>query len=144
MENKIVFTKENQEQLEKLALKMLFSNDTINYGIAQPKNIIEILHTTSIDTLNKIRVSLNKKIEDLENQDEWVGLNTMLISNLTEKKELVRLTIGLKRFKLQQEAEAIETKKLLAEYNSLKEQLKTPDQRMKEMEAALAARGITV
>ena len=141
---KIVFTKENQEQLEKLALKMLFSNETINYGITQPKNIIEVLHTTSIDTLNKMRISLSKKIEELENQDEWIGSNTTLISNLTEKKELVRLAIGWRRFKLQEEADAIETRKLLAEYNSLKEQLKTPDQRMKEMEAALAARGVTV
>ena len=48
------FTKENYETLRKLAADMLFANEVISYGVGQPKSIIELLHTTSIETLNKM------------------------------------------------------------------------------------------
>ena len=37
--------------------------------------VVELLHTTTINTLNSIRLSLAKHIENLESKNEWITDN---------------------------------------------------------------------
>lgn len=133
------FTKENYENLRKLAADMLFENGMIAYGIGQPKNVIELLHTTSIEVLNKIKQALSKKIEEQENKDEWVSPDNSKLDKLRKNKELVNLIIGWKRFNLDKDAQAQRKFELTKKLNDLKESQKTPADRIKEIEAELAS-----
>ncbi len=136
---KVNFTKEHYARLETLAFAMLVSNHTINTKLGQPLDIVELMHTQTINTLNGIRLSLAKQIEDIEKQDEWIAtdLQQERFEELKKKKELVNLIIGWKRFK----AEAAETRKKKAELTKqleeLKDSQKTPEDRIKELEAQL-------
>ena len=56
-----------------LLMGMLLNNETINNKLGQPLNVVELLHTTSINGLNSIRLNLAKQIENLENADERVA-----------------------------------------------------------------------
>lgn len=138
---KINFTKEHSEKLKSLLLDMLLNNDTIDGVLGQPLNVVELLHTTSIKGLNNIRISLGKKIEALESQDEWVAsiVSQTQLNNLKTSKELVNLIIGYKRHLM--EVAEIENKRniLKAQISRMKEEAKTPEDRLKEAEAELAA-----
>lgn len=136
---KINFTKEHFEKLKTLAVEMLLSNGVIFTKLGQSLNIVELIHTTTINTLNNIRLSIAKSIENLENQDEWVASSSSqsMLDDLKRKKELVNLIIGYKRWK----AEKVETERQRRELNeqlkALKESQKTPEDKIKELEEKL-------
>lgn len=137
---KINFTKEHFNKLQTLAVEMLFVNGTITTKMGSSLNIVELLHTTTIGTLNDIRLGLSKLIEKLENTDEWVADDTtqVKLKNAKKNKELINLIIGYKRFQLERE-ETIKKKAALEEkLNNLRESQKTPDERIREIEAELS------
>lgn len=138
---KINFTQEHFQRMQSLLLQMLLNNETINNKLGQPLNVVELLHTTTINGLNSIRLSLAKQIENLENADEWVAspVSQAKLDNLKAAKETVNLIIGYKRF--QQELNENEAKKaaLKEKIAQMKEEAKTPEDRLKEAEAELAA-----
>ena len=138
---KVNFKKEHFDEMCTLALDMLLSNGAIVTKMGQPLNVVELLHTTQIGTLNSIRLGLGKQIEALESQDEWVAtdVNQQKLEALKNQKRLVNLIIGFKRFKLEAEEtrrKKIELQQQLAE---LKESQKTPEDRIKELEEQLKA-----
>lgn len=138
---KINFTVEHFQRLQQLLLNMLLSNDVVVNKFGQPLNVVELLHVTSIQGLNNIRLNLAKQIENLENQDEWVASPTtqVKLENLKESKELTNLIIGYKR-SMQEIAENNAKKaELKAKIAQMKEEAKTPEDRLKEAEAELAA-----
>lgn len=138
---KINFTKEHFGRMQQLLLGMLLSNETVNSKLGHPLNVVELLHTTSIQGLNGIRISLAKQIESLENQDEWIAssMTQNKLEGLKASKELVNLIIGYKRY--QQEVAENNAKKaeLREKIAQMKEEAKTPEDRLKEAEAELAA-----
>lgn len=136
---KINFTQEHFEKLKAYAVEMLFTQETVTTKLGQTLNIVELLHTTTINTLNSIRLQLGKEIETIENQDEWVSGNTSQrkLENLKAKKELVNLIIGYKRFVQEQTEIARERASLEAELVKLKESQKTPEDKIKEIESKL-------
>ena len=136
---KINFTKEHYAKMKELAFAMLVHNQTISTKMGQPLNIVELMHTQTINTLNGIRLSLGKQIETLESQDEWVATDYQQekLEALKKQKELVNLIIGWKRHNLEiQEAKARKAE-LTAQLDELKESQKTPEDRIKELEAKL-------
>lgn len=136
---KVNFTKEHYAKLKTLAFDMLVSNQSISTKLGQPLNIVELMHTQTINTLNSIRLSLGKQIESLESQDEWVASDYQQekLEALKSKKELVNLIIGWKRYNLEiQEAKA-KKRELTAQLEELKESQKTPEDRIKELETKL-------
>ena len=137
---KINFSKDHFAKLQELALGMLFSNEVIVSRIGTPLNIVELIHTTTIGTLNEIRLGLGKAIEKLENQDEWTSSEDTQnrLEGLKSKKELVNLIIGYKRFNLESEANARKKAELEAKLKELKESQKTPEDRIKELEAEIS------
>lgn len=136
---KINFTKEHYAKLETLAFNMLVHNQTISTKMGQPLNIVELMHTQTINTLNGIRLSLGKQIEDLEKQDEWVASDYQQekLEVLKSKKELVNLIIGWKRYNLEIQETKAKKKEITEQLNELRESQKTPEDKIKELEVKL-------
>lgn len=138
---KINFKKEHFDKMLNLAVGMLIRNEVVTTKMGQPLNIVELLHTTTIGTLMDIKKSLSKKIENLEDQDEWIESNTNQV-NLTRyknQKELVNLIIGWKRFMLEASEAAKRKQELESKLKELKDSQKTPEDKIKEIEAELAS-----
>lgn len=100
---KINFTKEHYVKMKELAFAMLVANEAITTKMGQPLNIVELMHTQTINTLNGIRLAITKQIEDLEKQDEWVATDYQQekLEALKRRKELVNLIIGWKRHNME-------------------------------------------
>ena len=138
---KINFTTEHYERLKVLSLEMLFKNEAVSSRFGQIYSIVDLLHTTTIDSLNTLRTYLMDSIKKLENKDEWVAdeYTQEKLADLRTKKELVNLIIGYKRYNLEAEATKRERKELEAKLAQLKESQKTPEDRIKELEDKLSA-----
>lgn len=137
---KINFTETNLARLKELANKMLFTEGAvISYGMGQIYNIVELIHTVSIGTLNNIRLALSKKIEQQESRDEWIDPDNSKLEQLREQKELVNLIIGYKRKELEKKENEQKRAALLEKINNLEESQKTPEDKIKEAKAELAA-----
>lgn len=136
---KINFTKEHKARMEALLIAMLMANRTISTKMGQPLDVTALLHTTTINTLNDIRLGLSNQIEKMEKADEWVEseYNQQKLALLKENKELVNLVIGYKRKKLETEQNKAKKAELMAALNDLKESQKTPEDKIKELQAEL-------
>lgn len=137
---KINFKKEHFDKLKELAVKALFNNDTVVGRLGNPIDIVELIHGTTINSLNQIRLSLAKKIEGLEGKDEWAADDTNQVSleKAKEQKDLVNLIIGYKRYKQEVADNKANKKALQEQLSALKESQKTPEDKIKELEAQLA------
>lgn len=139
---KINFTPTHFERMKELAVEMLLDNEIIVGKLGQQFNIVDLIHTTTINTLNSLRVGMAKAIENLENADEWVdSANQEKIEKLKKQKELVNLIIGYKRWLLEQNELSELKKNLKKTLADLKESQKTPEDKIKEIEAQLAELG---
>jgi len=137
MEMKINFTKQHMERLIDLADAALFNKTTVITKLGQPLNIYELLHTTSINQLTEIKAGLAKKIEKIESSDEWIAPDNDKLQSMKDTKELVNLIIGWKRYNLELDENARKKAELSKKLNELKESTKTPEDRIKEIEAQL-------
>ena len=137
---KVNFTKEHYAKLKELAFAMLVQNGTIQTKFGQTLTIVDLMHTQTINTLNGIRVALGKLIEALENKDEWVATDNAQkdLAVLKEKKELVNLIIGWKRYNEYARESNAKKEELKAQLSALKESQKTPEDKIKELETKLA------
>lgn len=135
---KINFTKEHEAKLDALAVKMLKENGVVRTSMGQCLNIVELMHTTSINQLNNIRTALLKTIQKKEEGDEWIETDTSALDQMKNTKELVNLIIGWKRKNLEIAENKAKKEELTKKLSELKESTKTPEDRIKEMEAQLA------
>lgn len=133
---KINFTKEHFEEMKDLAVDMLLKNESVTTKMGQVLNVSELFHTTTINTLNNIRLSLTKRIEEAENKDEWVSSDTdsKYLNIIRNQKRLVNLIIGWKRYNAEQQSIKAERMALEEELNKLKESQKTPEDKIRELE----------
>lgn len=138
---KINFTKEHFNKMCTLLMGMLLGNEVISSKLGTPINVVELLHTTTINSLNYIRLTLSNKIKQLESQDEWVASDSTAkqLDTAKEQKELVNLVIGYKRYKMEVEENAQKKAELTAKLKALKESQKSPEDKIKEIEAELSA-----
>jgi chromosome segregation ATPase len=135
---KINFTPEHRERLNKLFLSLSFSGEVIQgkFG-ANTLSPYDLLQNTAINTLKSIHSQLKSEIDKEEkNTDEWTtSEHQQRVLNLKKKwGEFIHLMIGYKRA----EQEAAENAKNLRQWTSelaqLKEDTKSPQDRIKEME----------
>lgn len=121
-----------------LADGALFNKTVVFTKLGQPLNIYELLHTTSINQLNEIKLGLAKKIEKAEESDEWVAPDNDKLQSMKNTKELVNLIIGWKRYN----SELAENERRIAEIdkqlNDIDEATKTPEDKKKELLAEKA------
>ena len=134
---KINFTKQHMERLIDLADAALFDKIIVTTKLGQPLNIYELLHTTSINQLSEIKANLAKKIEKAEAADEWVAPDNDKLQAMKDTKELVNLIIGWKRYNMELDENAHKKEELSEKLAKLKESTKTPEDRIKELEAQL-------
>lgn len=134
---KINFTKANMLRLCELANDALFEKKTVTTRLGQVLNIFELIHTTTVNQLNEIRLSLSKKIEKIEEGDEWTSPDNDKLQAMKETKELVNLIIGYKRYNAELAENKAKKAELTKKLEELKESTKTPEDRIKEMEAQL-------
>ena len=138
---KINFTKEHFNKMCTLLMGMLLRNEVISSKLGTPINIVELLHTTTINSLNNIRLTLSNKIKELESQDEWIAseINAQQLDIAKRLKELVNLVIGYKRYRMEVVENAQKIADLSAKLKALKESQKSPEDKIKELEAELSA-----
>ena len=136
---KINFTKEHFSKLVNLVAQAAMNNVTIPTKMGQQLNIVELLHTTSITTLNNIKAALTQKIRNIEDRDEWVEADSEVLDEIKAQKELVNLIVGWKRWKLEMDENRRKRAELQKKYDDLCESTKTPEDKKKELEAELAA-----
>lgn len=136
---KINFTKEHYEKMKNLLVDMLINNEVILHKMVT-LDVVALVHTTSINSLNSCRLELSANISRLENQDEWTTseLNQIKLEKLKKQKELVNLVIGYKRWLDEQSTILSQRKELEAQLKALKESQKTPEDKIKELEAQLS------
>ena len=120
-----------------LADEALFDKTVVFTKLGQPLNIYELLHTTSINQLNEIKNSLSKKIEKAEETDEWIQPDNDKLQAMKDTKELVNLIIGWKRYNLELTENELKKEELSKKLTELKESTKTPEDRIKEIEAQI-------
>ena len=135
----INFTKEHFSNMCDLAMESLLNNDTVTTKMGQVLNISELLHTTTINTLNSIKLNIASQINYLENQDEWVSdsVSQDKLEKLKKQKELVNLIIGYKRKQIELEENKKKKEELVKKLEALKESQKTPEDKIKEIEAQI-------
>lgn len=140
---RINFTKEHFEKMKAYLIDMLLDNKVVIAGLGTPLNVAELLHTTTINTLNNIRVGIEKQITKFEQQDEWIADNVdqIRLQELKETKEAINLIIGYRRHLLEQEEIDRRKKELQSKLAELKESQKTPEDKIKELEDELNSLG---
>lgn len=136
---KINFTKEHLLRLYDLSSEALFDQQLVYTKLGQQLNIYELLHTTSINQLTEIKNGFSKKIEKIEEGDEWLDPDNEKLARMKQLKELVNLIIGWKRYNLEVQENLRKKAELTEKLNELKESQKTPEDRIKELEAEIAA-----
>ena len=136
---KINFNKEHETKLDALAIKMLKENGVVRTPMGQVLNIVELMHTTSINQLQNIMSALKKKIDKIEEADEWLAPDNDKLEELRRMKELINLIIGWKRHNLEISENRKKKAELTKKLNELKESTKTPEDRIKEIETELAS-----
>lgn len=134
---KINFTKEHFSKLKELAVQALFDGIVFRTKLGQILTVENLLHTVSINQLNEIKNAFAKQIEKIETGDEWTNPDSDKIEGLKSNKELVNLIIGWRRYNLELAENARKKKELTAKLNELKESTKTPEDRIKDIEAQL-------
>ena len=141
MANKINFTKEHQAKLANMALSALFNNTTFNTNMGGTCGISELLHQTTVNSLLQMKQNLDKKIASREAADEWSMTDTeqKSLTELKSKSELINLVIGWKKFVAYQNEITKEKEELDKKIADLKESTKTPEDKIKELEAQRAA-----
>lgn len=137
---KVNFTTENKSRLEELATKFLFGNLPIQGPMGTSMRVEDLLHNTSINSLVSMNSHLKKQIASMSDLDEWscTDADTWKLERLKETQELVSLTIGYKKWLVEQEEISEKKAALAAQIDSLKESQKTPAERIAELESQLA------
>lgn len=138
--SKINFTKEHQERLNALAGEALIKGTIFKAHLGTESNIYNLFHDYSINSLQSYNKRLKKEVEDSET-DDWTNneYQERKLSDLKKRQELIFLIIGFKKSEEERNSNRIKASSLRAELATLKEANKTPEEKLKEKEAELAA-----
>lgn len=133
---KINFNLEHKSKLDTLLLKHLYINTQLTGSVSTKINVYQLLHETSLNSLQSLYQVLTKSLDASKNLDQW-SMNDYQQEkqeNLRELIELVNLLIGFKRYESTKESNRKKAAEIRDELKKLKEQNKTPEERIKELE----------
>lgn len=139
--SKINFTKEHNARLGELAAEALFKGTKFKGNLGTESTIHDLIHNTQINTLTRYHANIKKEVAEIEAMDEWSlsDYQQTKAKNLKKNQELIFLLIGYKRYQEEIAANKAKLAELKSTYAQLKEDTKTPEDRMKEIEAQMAA-----
>ena len=138
MKTRINFTKEHQEKLDKFVVRMWKEDIVVIGKLGQPLNICE-LKTFTPNSLNDLKLIYDKKISNLEAKDEWVDPENDKLELYKFIREGLNLLVGFKRKLIQDREVEQEKNELDKTISELREASKTPEDKIKELEAKRAA-----
>jgi hypothetical protein len=138
MKTRINFTKEHQEKLDKFVVRMWKEEIVVIGKLGQPLNICE-LKTLTPNSLNDLKLIYDKKISSLEAKDEWVDPENDKLELYKFIREGLNLLVGFKRKLIQDREVEQEKNELDKTISELREASKTPEDKIKELEAKRAA-----
>ena len=138
MEKRINFTKEHEEKLNEFIVKMWREDIVVVGKLGQPMKICE-LKVLSPNSLNDLKLIYDKKISSLESKDEWIDPENDKLDLYRFIRNGLNLLVGFKRKQIQIAENKAKKAELTKKLTELKESTKTPEDRIKEMEAELAA-----
>ena len=136
----INFTKEHLTQLQNSLMQLMFKNQTIKGMMATTINAHQLLNETSIKTLQQLYIATSKDIENQSKLDRWSMTNYQQtkLDDLKSTAELLDLLIGYKKSEALREANFIKLKEKKELLQTLKDQSKTPEVKIKELEAEIS------
>lgn len=136
----INFTEQHKTELQQLVFNAVAKRWQVPNKMGMTFDVMDIFHTCTIQTLRSIRKDLTEKLNRFED-DEWSSKSLQdedKIEYYNSSIKLINLTIGYRLWKQQQYE--LESKKAALELkiNLLKEDQKTPEQKIAELEDELS------
>lgn len=126
-----VFTKTHFDNLSQLIIEALFKDKTFYNNLNMPITVYDLVNNTTINSLTSMYSKALRKLNEIEQQNEWKETDT---TELIKTTQLLNLLIGYKTYS-NEVKERKEKKKLLEEkLNTLKEESKSPEEKIKEIE----------
>lgn len=125
------FTKTHFDNLSQLIIEALFKDKTFYNNLNMPITVYDLVNNTTINSLTSMYSKALRKLNEVEQQNEWKETDT---TELIKTTQLLNLLIGYKTYS-NEIKERKEKKKLLEEkLNTLKEASKSPEEKIKEIE----------
>lgn len=125
------FTKTHFDNLSQLIIEALFKDKTFYNNLNMPITVYDLVNNTTINSLTSMYSKALRKLNEVEQQNEWKETDT---TELIKTTQLLNLLIGYKTYS-NEVKERREKKKLLEEkLNTLKEESKSPEEKIKEIE----------
>lgn len=136
----INFTEQHKTELQQLVFNAIAKRWQVSNKMGMMFDIMDIFHNCTIQTLRNMRKDLTEKLNKFED-DEWSDKSLQdedKIEYYNNSIKLINLTIGYRLWKQQQYE--LESKKAALELkiNLLKEDQKTPEQKIAELEDELS------
>ncbi|MCI7206570.1 MAG: hypothetical protein MSA15_11355 [Clostridium sp.] len=126
-----VFTKTHFDNLSQLIIEALFKDKTFYNNLNMPITVYDLVNNTTINSLTSMYSKALRKLNEIEQQNEWKETDT---TELIKTTQLLNLLIGYKTYS-NEVRERKEKRKLLEEkLNTLKEASKSPEEKIKEIE----------
>jgi hypothetical protein len=132
----INFTEQNKTELQQLVFDAVTKRWQVSNKLGMVFDVMDVFHTCTIQTLRSIRKELTNKLNAFED-DEWSDKSIQdneKIEYYSKSIKLVNLVIGYRLW--QQEQYELESKKAALELKLqvLKENQKTPEEKIAELE----------
>ncbi len=139
------FTEEHQSKLEALFLKLCFKASVLagKFG-ANSLTAYDILHNASMSTLKALHNQLKIEISKAEvEEDEWTSgkYEQSQLNMKKDWKEFLHLVIGYKKFQSEKASNRAAVREMKAKLAELKESNRTPEEKIKDLEASIAEMG---
>ena len=129
------FTKTHFDNLSQLIIEALFKDKTFYNNLNMPITVYDLVNNTTINSLTSMYSKALRKLNEVEQQNEWKETDT---TELIKTTQLLNLLIGYKTYSNEvkkKDKEKEKEKKLLEEkLNTLKEASKSPEEKIKEIE----------
>lgn len=134
------FTKTHFDNLSQLIIEALFKDKTFYNNLNMPITVYDLVNNTTINSLTSMYSKALRKLNEVEQQNEWKETDT---TELIKTTQLLNLLIGYKTYS-NEVKERKEKKKLLEEkLNTLKEASKSPEEKIKEIEELIKSTSLT-
>lgn len=136
----INFTEQHKTELQQLVFEAVTKRWQVATKLGMNLDVMDIFHTATIQTLRNIRKDLTNKLNSFED-DEWSDKSIQddeKVAYYNMSIKLINLAIGYRLWK--QEQYELESKKAALELRLklLKEDQKTPEEKIAELEEEIS------
>ena len=140
----VVFTAAHLSELKEVYTELSFSGEVIDGPMGANKlSPYDILHNSSISSLQNVYIRLKKNIEGKSDLDEWSmsEYQQRQIKMMENWKQFVHLMIGYKKWQAENQSNATKKRELSNKLKQLKEDLLTPEEKLRQLQAEIDALG---